>query len=271
MWPDTPYIWWSTEAQSVVVCGGKNWDLDRSEDRCWRYDTCGDTWEHVATLPVEMYGGVSARVERDTGEEELWLVGGGNGTASSRVLVLAYSGGNWTIEESASLHEPRYGSCGAVLGDKIYVLGGHDEEIVESVEVVDVERRLVITSDHWKTPHPRWGAVCLPYTGGVMMAGGMDTMFLPHSSVDILDPASMSWTPGPQLPWPQSGGGGAVTGLGPALYSGFSLPGGYKTSVTSLAEAGAWLTWNASMETARVSGATVSVPVDMFKKCKLKH
>ena len=31
--PDTPYIWWSTEARAVVVCGGMNWDLDQSDAR----------------------------------------------------------------------------------------------------------------------------------------------------------------------------------------------------------------------------------------------
>ena len=80
------YIWWSTEARAVVVCGGMNWDLDTSDDRCWTYDTCGDTWRHVATLPWTFYGGVSARVEGAAGEE-LWMVGGGNGTASNRNLV----------------------------------------------------------------------------------------------------------------------------------------------------------------------------------------
>ena len=86
MCSDTPYIWWSTEAQSVVVCGGMNWDLDRSDDRCWTYDTCQHTWRHVATLPWTYYGGVSTRVEGAAGEE-LWMVGGGNGTASNRILV----------------------------------------------------------------------------------------------------------------------------------------------------------------------------------------
>ena len=70
----------------MVVCGGMNWDLDASDDRCWTYDTCQDTWRHVATLPWPVYGGVSARAEGGEGEE-LWILGGGNGTASNRNLV----------------------------------------------------------------------------------------------------------------------------------------------------------------------------------------
>ena len=69
-----------------MVCGGMNWDLDAPEDRCWTYATCQNTWTHVATLPWPVYGGVSARAEGEEGEE-LWIVGGGNGTASNRNLV----------------------------------------------------------------------------------------------------------------------------------------------------------------------------------------
>ena len=184
--------------------------------------------------------------------------------------ILKYAGGDWTIEETAPLHEARFGSCGAVVGDKIYVIGGRSDEVLDTVEVVDLVTREVTTSDAWVTPHPRWGAACLPHRSGLMMVGGMDAMFLPHASVDILDPVTMTWTPGPPLPWAQSGGGEAVTSLGPTIYSGFGFSSGYTTSVVSMDEAGDWVTWAASMDTARVSGASVSVPVDMFESCNLQ-
>ena len=184
--------------------------------------------------------------------------------------IVKYAGGDWTIEETTPLYEARFGSCGAVIGDKIYVIGGRSEQVLRSVEVVDVVTRTVETSDDWVTPHPRWGAACLPHSSGVMMVGGMDMMFVPHASVDILDPVTMTWTPGPPLPRAQSGGGEAVTSLGPTIFSGFSMAQGYTTSVVSMNKAGDWVTWAASMETARVSGASVSVPEDMFEECNLQ-
>lgn len=183
--------------------------------------------------------------------------------------ILKYAGGDWVIEETAPLHEARFGSCGAVVGDKLYVIGGRSDQVLQTVEVVDVVTRTVQMEDAWVTPHPRWGAACLPHVSGLMMVGGMDAMFLPHSSVEILDLVTMSWSPGPPLPRAQSGGGEAVTGQGPTIYSGFSMTQGYTTSVVSMSEAGDWVTWGSSMETARVSGASVSVPEDMFENCNL--
>ena len=75
---------------------------------------------------------------------------------------------------------------------------------------------------------------------------------------------------GPPLSRAQSGGGEAVTSLGPTIFSGFSMAQGNTTSVVSMDQAGDWVTWAASMETARVSGASVSVPADMFEECNLQ-
>ena len=50
---DHPYIWWSRAAKRVLVCGGKNWDLeDVSDDRCFVYDQCSNQWHHVMDLPT---------------------------------------------------------------------------------------------------------------------------------------------------------------------------------------------------------------------------
>ena len=69
-----------------MVCGGKNWDLDLSDNRCWTYDPCLATWSHVLDLPFGLHGGVSGYGVVD-GKEEFWIVGGGNGTASNLVFV----------------------------------------------------------------------------------------------------------------------------------------------------------------------------------------
>ena len=40
---DAPFGWWSS--LGLLVCGGRNWDIDSPDSRCWRYDQCGGSWE----------------------------------------------------------------------------------------------------------------------------------------------------------------------------------------------------------------------------------
>ena len=83
---DHPFAWWSSSLQSVLVCGGKNWDEDVGSSQCWRWLHCQGVWRQELTLPLGIHGGASLRRVGAQGEE-LWLVGGGNGTAFSHVFV----------------------------------------------------------------------------------------------------------------------------------------------------------------------------------------
>ena len=40
---DAPFGWWSS--RGLLVCGGRNWDVDVPESRCWRYDQCSGSWQ----------------------------------------------------------------------------------------------------------------------------------------------------------------------------------------------------------------------------------
>ena len=39
---DAPFGWWTSKG--LLVCGGKNWDDDVTDNRCWRYDHCQHRW-----------------------------------------------------------------------------------------------------------------------------------------------------------------------------------------------------------------------------------
>ena len=52
---DSPYIWWSRASKSVIVCGGKNWDEDVSDSRCFSYDHCNNSWKQILDLPQGIY------------------------------------------------------------------------------------------------------------------------------------------------------------------------------------------------------------------------
>ena len=96
-----------------MVCGGNNWDTEQPDTRCWRWDPCGDTWVQELELPAGeqqlaavpppsavsrsvlyctilycpgLYGGGSGQA-LVAGREELWLVGGGNGSAGGDTWV----------------------------------------------------------------------------------------------------------------------------------------------------------------------------------------
>ena len=43
---DAPFGWWSS--LGLLVCGGRNWDIDQVETRCWRYDQCAGVWQERA-------------------------------------------------------------------------------------------------------------------------------------------------------------------------------------------------------------------------------
>ena len=135
---DSPYAWWSRAARAVLVCGGNNWDTEQPDTRCWRWDPCGDTWVQELELPAGgpqlaavpppkavsrsvlyctilycpgLYGGVSGQA-LVAGREELWLVGGGNGSAG---------GETWVSVLNCIVCRCRVYSAGAGLG------GGHLE------------------------------------------------------------------------------------------------------------------------------------------------
>ena len=212
-----------------------------------------------------IHGGVSGQAVIDNAEE-LWIVGGGNGTAFRNIFVLRYSNGSFALDDELEVSFARFGHCGATIDNKIVIVGGQNDGIVEMVEVIDMDMRTVEWSEEWSPPHRRWGSLCLPYNDQMMMMmGGMDDFFLPHNTVDILDLTSMTWSPGPRLPWSQSGGSGSVTSGGPTLFSGYSLQ-GYQRHVTSLSSGG-WVTWDQRLDSARVSGAAVTVPSDIMDVC----
>ena len=94
----------------------------------------------------------------------------------------------------------RYAHCSLLVNNssEIVVIGGHSPDgIVGVVEVLDVTSGQVTTLAP-EMPHLRWGSVCLPLDNGerIAVTGGMDSWFLPHKSVDVLDTVSWRWEEG---------------------------------------------------------------------------
>lgn len=114
----------------------------------------------------------------------------------------------------------------------------------------------------------RWGALCLPNdNGNVMVMGGLDPFFVPHSNVDILDVSDMRWSKGPSLAWPQSGAVGMITSRGATIFSGYSGLGMERHIATLDQDTYTWHKWDQTLQVSRISGAAVAIPSDAYDIC----
>ena len=166
-----------------------------------------------------------------------------------------------------ALREARYGHCATLVGeDRIVVIGGHSEAIVESVEILNISNNTLEDSSHLRSPRARWGVNCVAEERRVLVLGGMDSYFLPHNSLDILDLETSTWSRGPALPWAESGASLTVMEGGPTLFSGMGLL-GFSSRVASLDNRGHWRGWSQHLHRPRVSGLGVAVPSDLFHIC----
>ena len=168
------------------------------------------------------------------------------------------------------------------------VVGGRDDQgIVDSVEVIDlssgqvrphlagpvdvlsildqgepgVQVSEVVTSGGHT---PLWGGNCWVQPEGVLVAGGMDTLFLPHASAHLLTWPGLEWREAVDLPWAASGALSSSLGARPTLYGGFGL--GYRRGVAALQPSGVWRDLG-RLGAARVSGLAVSLPSDLWDTC----
>lgn len=260
---DAPVGWWANSR--IVVCGGRNWDLDQPESRCWQFITCQNRWEEVPGMLEKRIGAVAVVLG-----EDVWVIGGGdgNGSASTEVLELGNDPTNWEWKSGPQLVNARYAHCSLLVNNKteIVVIGGHSPDgIVGVVEVLDVRSGQVSLAP--EMPHLRWGSVCLPLGGDkVAVAGGMDNLFLPHKTVDVLDTVSWKWEGSEALPWSIAGQLGIVMGgAGPTVMGGIGYT-GYHRNVASW-DGENWEVWNEKVDHARVSGLAVAVPKDLFDYC----
>ncbi|XP_023331741.1 uncharacterized protein LOC111703888 isoform X1 [Eurytemora carolleeae] len=165
---DAPYGFWSGPTGGVVVCGGKNWDEDITETRCWRYLHCTDTWTQLYTdLPVPSSGGVGVPVQYSSGEWGLWILGGGNGVdAIDNVQILSTEGENLVWSEGPRLIHSRYGHCAFLnpVTQQIHVFGGRDNQnILKSMEILNIEAATSQVVEDWNFAENRWGALCQTY------------------------------------------------------------------------------------------------------------
>ena len=113
-----------------------------------------------------------------------------------------------------------------------------------------------------------WGSTCWPHGKGVLLAGGMNSFFMPRPYTFHLSYPGLEWTPGPQLPWSSSGALGASMGPGglPMLWGGYGI-GYHLQDVLRLGQGLDWQELDTELDHSRVSGISVTVPSDLWAGC----
>ena len=113
----------------LIVVGGSNfpnggtpWNGGTKTwyDKIFVLEKPGSAWKEAGKLPFPLGYGVSVSTE-----DGLILIGGSNAKGHvPNVFRLQYHEGNIKVEELPSLPFPLANSCGALIGDKIFIAGG---------------------------------------------------------------------------------------------------------------------------------------------------
>ena len=190
------------------------------------YDPKADRWSNGPALPQPRAEGVVA-----SSGDRIFFIGGrvpASATAkhisehvdTSRAEVLDVRSGLWS--RIADAPSARNSAAGAVIGNKIYVVGGRqmvrqDDGRSRPVNVAALEVYDPAT-DRWETRAPmplaQGGLAAAAHDGKLVVFGG--EQFVPQARVFaeswIYDPASDRWSALPAMPTPRHGHGAAVVG-----------------------------------------------------------
>lgn len=174
------------------------WKLDLRNPKAWKSMGRGPRLQGLAMVAhgdkLYRIGGFTAK-NADGEENDLWSQAG--------VACFDPQTGGW--QDLPDLPEPRSSFDAAVLGDRIYVVGGwamkgQDEtEWLKSAHVLDLSKETL----RWETlpepPFQRRALSVAARNGKIYVIGGMQSRGGPTTRVDVFDVASQTWSRGPNL------------------------------------------------------------------------
>jgi N-acetylneuraminic acid mutarotase len=119
--------------------------------------------------------------------------------------VASYDPAKKIWHQLSPLPEPRSSFDAAVLGDKIYVVGGWnmqgdgDSKWHTTASVIDLKTDAATWKSLPEPPFQRRALSVAAHKGKIYAIGGMQQKGGPTTRVDIYDPASNKWSQGPSL------------------------------------------------------------------------
>jgi N-acetylneuraminic acid mutarotase len=220
--PAGPHGEWQTRAPlsaarqetGVVALGGEIYVVggftpEGLVPRVEVYDPVGDAWRTAADFPDAGVHHANAAAVDGRLFVAGYLSGLGFG-AVGRTFSYDPEADDWVEHAQLPLGTERGGSGVAVLGTRIYVLGGlRGGQSVADAWIYDT------ASDAWSPieplPSPRDHLAAAGVDGKVYAIGGRSGGITGHMpGVDIYDPDSNTWAPGPPMPTSRGGMAAAV-------------------------------------------------------------
>ncbi|GBF06210.1 hypothetical protein DAERI_080001 [Deinococcus aerius] len=212
----------TTDGKSIYYAGGyianSSWTAQVYGTKAvWRFDLASEQYTRLPDLPVERAAG---QLEYLNGR--LHYFGGTNLARTQNVgdhyiLDLANGASAWIT--AAPLPNPRHHMGSAVLGGKIYAIGGqhgHDERLVTQATVNAYDP----ATDTWATlrdlPSARSHISSSTFVlgGRIVVAGGERSHLQNISAVNAYDPATDTWSALTSLPGARASGVAAPLGNG---------------------------------------------------------
>jgi N-acetylneuraminic acid mutarotase len=188
------------------------WRLDLKNSKSWESLGDGPGLQGLAMVAhgnkLYRLGGFIAKND-DGQEHDLW--------SQADVNCFDVHTGQW--EAFPSLPEPRSSFDAAVLGDRIYVVGGWNIQGSGETTWLDSAYAIDLTSESptWQRipdpPFQRRALSVAVHQGKLYAIGGMQQQGGPSTRVDVFDPQTQTWSRGPDL------NGEAMDGFGNASFA----------------------------------------------------
>jgi N-acetylneuraminic acid mutarotase len=185
----------------LYVIGGSSTSGPRSLTEV--YDTVGDIWRAAAPLSVgiEQFGiATDGRSIFVAGGYEAAGTDGNDDYESDALWIFDVKSGVWS--DGPRMPGWRVGLSLAVVGDKVYALGGRGSA-EQRIYVYDQSER-AWTVSRVSDPAPRTDSAVIVVDGLIYVIGGKDRNGA-SARVDIFDPAKGTWRSGPAMPAPREG------------------------------------------------------------------
>ena len=223
----------------------------KSSKRADVYDPVKKSWRRLADLPSAI-----THINAVVDGRSVWIAGGFKDGYPGKAIdeVWKYDVDRDTYVAAPSLPEPRAGGGLALAGRRLHYIGGlMSDRDTDSADhwVLDLDAAFD-GSGEWKSaapmPAPRnqFGTVTLG--GKIYAMGGQfnhDSGQTDQSRTDIHDPATDSWSSGPELPAPHSHAEGSTFVSGGRVFMIGGMTGGpdnrkIEASIRALSSHGEW-------------------------------
>ncbi len=178
----------------------------KSSKRADVFDPAKNTWRRLADLPSAI-----THINAVADGRSVWIAGGFKDGYPGKAIaeVWKYDIDKNTYVTAPSLPEPRAGGGLALVGRRLHYMGGlMADRDTDSADhwVIDLDG-----SAEWKNaapmPAPRNQFSTVTFAGKIYAMGGQfhhDSTQVDQARTDVYDPATSSWSSGPDLPMPHS-------------------------------------------------------------------